>query len=89
MKNTINVSNNVNLLLNTYRCLFFQTATENVGCCSRALFDSVEIRRFWNLQHSKFVNHNGAKMVDVWNVNKLTGTRTEIEVGKLRAKAAE
>ena len=30
MKNTINVSNNVNLILNTYRCLFFQTATENV-----------------------------------------------------------
>ena len=23
MKNTINVSNNVNLILNTYRCLFF------------------------------------------------------------------
>ena len=44
--------------------------------------DSVEMERFWNLQHSKLVNHNGAKMVDVWNVNKLTEARTKMEVGK-------
>ena len=25
---------------------------------------SVEMERFWNLQRSKFVNNNGAKMVD-------------------------
>ena len=36
MKNTINISNNVNLILNTYRCLFFQTASENLRCCSTA-----------------------------------------------------
>ena len=36
MKNTINISNNVNLILNTYRCLFFQTASENLQCCSTA-----------------------------------------------------
>ena len=41
------------------------------------------------LQHSKFVNHNGSKMVDVWNVNKLTEVRTKMEVGKLRTKAAQ
>ena len=41
------------------------------------------------LQHSKFVNHNGAKMVDVWNVNKLTEAQTKMEVGKLRTKAAQ
>ena len=90
MKNTINVSSNANLILNTYRCLFFQTATENLWCCSTASFDqamqdelprqdSMEMERFWNLQHSKFVNHNGAKIVDVWNVNKLTEARTKME----------
>ena len=41
MKNTINVSNNVNLILNIYRCLFFQTATvvwkwKGSGICSTA-----------------------------------------------------
>ena len=29
MKNTIYLANNVNLILNTYRCLFFETDTEN------------------------------------------------------------
>ena len=80
MKNSINISKNVNLIFNTYRCLFLQTATENLLCCSisatmpskRSQQDSVEMEKFWNLQHSKFVNHNGAKMVDAWNVNKLT-----------------
>ena len=37
----------------------------------------------------KFENHNGAKMVDVWNVNKLTEARIKMEVGKLRTKAAQ
>ena len=32
----------------------------------------VEMERFWNLQRSKFANYEGGKMVDVWNVNKLT-----------------
>ena len=68
---------------------FFQTATENLRCCSTALFDKVEMEKFWNLQHSKFVNHNGAKMGDVWNVNKLTEARTKMEVGKLRTKALQ
>ena len=73
MKNTINISNNINLILNTYKCLFFQTATENLRCCSTAWTmpcktsqqDSVEMGSFWNLQHLKFVNHNGAKMNNV------------------------
>ena len=30
MKNLINISNNVNLIINTYRCLFFQTAVQNL-----------------------------------------------------------
>ena len=45
--------------------------------------DSVDMERIWNLQHSKFVNHNGAKMVDIWNVNKLTKARTKVEVYKV------
>ena len=42
--------------------------------------DSVE--GFWSLQLSKFVNHNGAKMVEVcvWNVNKLTEARTKMDL---------
>ena len=68
---------------------FFQTATENLRSCSAASFDSVEMERFWNLQHSKFLNYNGTKMVDALNVNKLTEAQTKIEVGKLRTKAAQ
>ena len=51
--------------------------------------DSVE--GFWNLQLSKFVNHNGAKMVEVcvWNVNKPTEARTKMEVGRLRTRATQ
>ena len=30
MKNLINISNNVNLIINTYKYLFFQTAAENI-----------------------------------------------------------
>ena len=76
---------------------FFQTATENLRWCLTASTmpcrpfktgDSVEMVTFWNLQRSKFVNHNGAKMYDAWNVswnvNKLTEARTKMEVGKLR-----
>ena len=51
--------------------------------------DSVEMERFWNLQLSKFLNHNGAKMIDVcvWNVSKLVKARTKMGVGKLRTRA--
>ena len=54
-----------------------------------SLQENVEMERFWNLQHSKFVNHNNPKMVDVWNVKKLTEARTKMEVGKLRTKATQ
>ena len=68
MKNTINVSNNVNLILYTYRCLFFQTTTENVRCCSTASFDSMEIGRFWNLQHPRFVSFDSVEIRRFWNL---------------------
>ena len=72
-KNTINISNNVNLILNTYRCLIFKLLLRNFDvvrqlrpCHARrsARQASVEMGRFWNLQLSKFVNHNGAIMID-------------------------
>ena len=41
-------------------------------------------------QRSKFVNHNGVKMADVWNFNKLTEARTKMEVGKkLRTRVTQ
>ena len=44
-----------------------------------------KMERFWNLQRSQFVNHNGAEMVDELNVNKLIAeAQTKMEVGKLR-----
>ena len=43
--------------------------------------------QFVNLQHSKFLNHNGVKIVDLWNVNKFTDGRTKMEVDILRTKA--
>ena len=103
MKNTINIATYLkmltNLILNTYRCLFFQTASESLQCCLTASAipmpcktsqqDSVEMERFWNLQRSNFVNHNGAKMIEVSNSNKLTEVRTKMEVVKLRTTVAQ
>ena len=65
----IYLANNVHLILNTYRCLFFFKLLLRTFDAVRqfARQDSVEMARFWNLRHSKFVNQNGVKMVDVWN----------------------
>ena len=67
------ISNNVNLIFNIYRLQYFQTAmrafdvVRQLRSCHgiRERQESVEMERFWNLQLSKFVNHNGAKIVDV------------------------
>ena len=57
--------------------VFFQIATENVQSvnvvrhlrsCKTIQKDRVELEKFWNLQRPKFVNRNGVKMVEVWNV---------------------
>ena len=89
MKNTINTSSNVNLILKLIDVLFFRTVTENLRCCSTASTMPQSQDRFWNLQGSKLVNHNGAKMNYVWNVNKLIEALTKTEVGKLRTRAAQ
>ena len=36
MKNSINISSNVKLIMNTYKCLLFQIAAENLQYCSTA-----------------------------------------------------
>ena len=73
MKKSINISNNINFIFNTYRCIFLKSATENLLCCLTSSTmpsktnqqGSVQMEGFWNLQHSKFANHNGARMVGI------------------------
>ena len=79
---------------NTYRYLFFETGTENLQCSSTSSTmqgDSARQRgngKVLDLQRSKLVNHNGAKMVYVWNVNK-HAARTKMEVSKLQTKVTQ
>ena len=73
MKNSISISNNVNLILNTYRSLFFSNCYRE----SSMLFDifdqakqdeSARQRGNGKVLESatfEFENHIGAKMVDV------------------------
>ena len=84
MKNAINISNNVNLILNTYRYFFFQTATENLRCCLKA--STMLCKTFQQDKQS-----GNGKMIDVcvWNVIKLTEARTKMEVCKLRTRATQ
>ena len=55
--------------------------------------DRVELERFLNLQRSKFVNRNGAKMVEVWNVKwKSANYRLETcndEVGVIKQNGGQ
>ena len=49
--------------------------------------------RIWNLLRLKYVNHNGAKMIDLWNVNKLTAANLGLrlrndEVGIIKRSRA-
>ena len=69
----------VNLILNTYRCFFFKLLLR-IFYVVRQLRPRQERRVSkvaWKWKASKFVSskfasHNRTKMVDVWNVNKLT-----------------
>ena len=45
---------------------------QQLGPCKTSQQDRLEIKKFWNLQPLKYINHNDAKMTDIWNVNKLT-----------------
>ena len=71
MKNSINVFNNINVILNTYKCLFFNQLLrifDVVGLlrlCQTGQQDSEEMEIFWNLQRSirKFIANN-AKIIN-------------------------
>ena len=73
MKSSISISNNVNLILNAYKCLFlFKLLLKSLMVFDSfdhatrvSKSDSVEMERFWYLQRSRYVNHNGTKTIDV------------------------
>ena len=90
MKNSNNVSNNVNLIFNTYKYLFIFT-----NCCRESLmlldsFNQEESARYHGnkkvLESAAFKIHKStmAKMIDMHNLNKLTGARSKMEVSKLQ-----
>ena len=99
MKNSINITNNVNLILSIYKCLFSSCCWEFLALCSTALTisktiktsqqESVQVEMIRSLQCLMFVNHNGTKRIDIWNVNKLTTRRTKMEVCQLRTRVAQ
>ena len=74
---------------------FFQTATENLRCCSTASTIQHESSRQRGngkvLESASFEirNHNGTKMITRWNFNKLTKTRTKMEAGNLRTRVGQ
>lgn len=57
----LNLSNNVNLIVNSYKCLVFQIADENLWYCWTASTMQAsqqgieEMERFWNMQRSKYI----------------------------------
>ena len=88
LKNSVNIFNNVNLINDTYKYFFFKLLLR--------IFDAVWQLRLSTMQHELSnqgkcgnVNYNGSKMIDRWNVNKLTAARTKMEVGKLRTRVAQ
>ena len=82
--------------------VFFQIASENVQSvnvvrhlwsCKTIQKDRVELEKFLNLQRPKFVNRNGVKMVEVWNVKwKSANYRLETcndEVGVIKQNGGQ
>ena len=97
MKNSINITNNVNLFLSIYKCLFSSCCWEFLTVrfvrllwpCKTSQQESVQVEMIRSLQCLMFVNHNGTKRIDIWNVNKLTTRRTKMEVCQLRTRVAQ
>ena len=84
----INIFNNVNLINNTYKYFFFKLLLR--------IFDVVWQLSPSTMQHELSnqdkrgnVNYNGSKLIDRWNVNKLTAAWTKMEVGKLGTRVAQ
>ena len=62
MKNSINICNNANLILDTYKRLFFKLLVRLFDVVGQLWQyktiqqDSVEMQRLWNLDRSKYLN---------------------------------
>ena len=61
MKKSTNISNKVNLIFTTYKCIFFKLLLrifdvfEQLRPCKMSQQDSVEMERIWNLHCSKYI----------------------------------
>ena len=78
MKNSKNVSDNVNLILHSYKGFFFFKLLLKIFDVVGQVQPSIVS---WRICRSIMT-----KMIDVWNVNKLTASWTKMELGKLQTK---
>ena len=91
MKNSKNVSNNVNLILHSYKGFFFKLLLKIFDVVGQVQPSIVNWRQRGNekvLESAVFEICRSimTKMIDVWNVNKLTASWTKMELGKLQTK---
>ena len=91
MKNSKNVSNNVNLILHSYKGFFFKLLLKIFDVVGQVQPSIVSWRQRGNekvLESAVFEICRSimTKMIDVWNVNKLTVSLIKMELGKLQTK---
>lgn len=91
MKNSKNVSNNVNLILHSYKGFFFKLLLKIFDVVGQVQPSIVNWRQRGNekvLESAVFEICRSimTKMIDVWNVNKLTVSLIKMELGKLQTK---
>lgn len=91
MKNSKNVSNNVNLILHSYKGFFFKLLLKIFDVVGQVQPSIVNWRQRGNekvLESAVFEICRSimTKMIDVWNVNKLTVSWIKMELGKLQTK---
>ena len=95
MKNSMNISNDANLILNTYKCLFFKLLLRifdvvgQIRLCKTSQRGNEKVLEFANGDVRNTLIYNGTKVIDVWNVNKLTPAWTKMEGGKIRTRVAQ
>ena len=91
MKNSKNVSKNVNLILHSYKGFFFKLLLKIFDVVGQVQPSIVNWRQHGNekvLESAVFEICRSimTKMIDVWNVNKLTVSLIKMELGKLQTK---
>lgn len=91
MKNSKNVSNNVNLILHSYKGFFLKLLLKIFDVVGQVQPSIVNWRQRGNekvLESAVFEICRSimTKMIDVWNVNKLTVSLIKMELGKLQTK---